>query len=247
MTIEPSRRGRPDSALGSPGRATASPSAIVRIARAERHRPPCRDAVRDPRGPRPAGRRSGRAGRGRSHPPMPGAPSARSGRRSRPRARPPRRRRRRVRISVPTLPGSATCQSASATGALLERRAGRPGGRSPITRGGWASVETPASSSAPTSLPATSRSAGSIPAAERGLDEILPLADEEAELRRAAAGSASRRTSFSRGFDADVITVHRNVPAPHGLSRQSDPHGQVRRERVGRNGTRRDRAGLGHL
>ena len=56
-----------------------------------------------------------------------------------------------VRISVPTFPGSATCQSASATGRCSH--AGRSARRkTPITRGGCASVETPASSSGSTSL-----------------------------------------------------------------------------------------------
>ena len=77
-------------------------------------------AVRDERDPPPHRLvEAARAGRGRSRRPIRAAPSARSGRRSPRRARRDAPNASAVRISVPTFPGSATCQSASPTGRVL--------------------------------------------------------------------------------------------------------------------------------
>ena len=65
---------------------------------------------------------TGRGGRARSSRRSRAAPSARSDRRSRPRGRSAAPKASAVRISVPTLPGSARCQSASVAG-----RSSQPG------------------------------------------------------------------------------------------------------------------------
>ena len=90
-----------------------------------------------------------------------------------------------ARSSVPTFPGSATCQSASVTGRVPRGRSSRR--KTATTRGGCASVETSASSAGSTSSPATSTSAGSRPARGRPRRDPPPR-PRTARACRASAG-----------------------------------------------------------
>src|SRR5439155_5517682 len=108
-----------------------------------------------------------------------------------------------VRISAPTLPGSPTRQSASPTGGgSASRRSSRR--KTPMTRGGWPSVETSASNSGTTFSPATSSSTGSTPAARAASTRSSPSQTNRPSLSRCRA-DASRRTSLSVLFSAEVI------------------------------------------
>ena len=121
-----------------------------------------------------------RAAPGRSHLRSHAAPSARAGRHNPRRARRPPRTRRRSGSACRRCPGR---RAARARGTSSARRRGRSARRkTPITRGGCGSVETPASSSASTFSPAIEQVDGLDPGSERRVAEILALAREEAGL-----------------------------------------------------------------
>jgi hypothetical protein len=108
-----------------------------------------------------------------------------------------------ARSSVPTLPGSPTCQSASVTGRTPRGRSRRR--KTATTRGGCESVDTPASSSAATSSPATSTSTGSSPAARPASTRSSPSTANSPSLSRQRR-SWSLRTSLSRSLSREVIS-----------------------------------------
>ena len=170
----PRRRARPWS--GSPSRSAPTRKVVSprQVDLAERLA-----AARDERDPPArAARRTAATARARSSPPTHAAPSARSGRRSPSESATAAPKASAVRISVPTFPGSAMRQSASATGR------GSGGGRSsrrktPTTRGGCATVETSASRRG---LDVLARDQQFDRLGRRGRDEVLALADEQPEL-----------------------------------------------------------------
>ena len=108
-----------------------------------------------------------------------------------------------ARSSVPTLPGSETRQSASVVSRDSRGRAAVR--KTPTTRAGWGSVETAASNSGSMLSPATRSSIGSIPAAAAASIRSSPSTAKSPSSSRLRFCARSFRTSFSVGFDADVI------------------------------------------
>src|SRR5207248_4108076 len=105
-----------------------------------------------------------------------------------------------ARSSAPTLPGSATRQSANVTGRVPRVRSSRR--KTATTRGGCASDDTSASNSGSTSAPATSTSAGSTPAASPASRRSSPSAANSPSLSRQLR-SWSLRTSLSRSLSRE--------------------------------------------
>ena len=144
-----------------------------------------------------------RGGRARSSLRSRAAPSATSDRRSRRRATIAAPNASAVRISVPTLPGSASRQSASVAGALLPAgQIGAPVDGDRRAAGAGRSRRRRAAS-ASTSSPARSRSTGSAVAASTASSPSTKKRPSFSRQRR----SCSLRTSFRRSLSLETITV----------------------------------------
>src|SRR5581483_10390210 len=110
-----------------------------------------------------------------------------------------------ARSSVPTFPGSATCQRASVAGRTPRGRSSRR--NTAITRGGCASDDTSASSACSTVSPATSSSTGSMPAASTR-----------------SSPSTTKRPSLSRQLRSRSLLTVRATQVPDRQRRSSRPH-----------------------
>ena len=129
------------------------------------------------------------------------------------------------RMSVPTFPGSATCQRPRTTSRAPVGRSSRL--KTPITRGACPSVDTSPRSSGSTFSPATNSSTGTTPAASAASIRSSPSAANRPLSIRCLRAERSFRTSRSFSFWRDSI----RLLLSRSRSRPRAPPSRVRRLR----------------